>query len=120
MTTISIIPENPGAGETVWRAVAGDKESVGKTVGEALDALTSQLDWEASEALVIVRQLRPDRFFTAEQQQRLAELMSRWRVARDAGSSLPPDEQAELESLIEAEVWGSGQRAEQALRDLEK
>ena len=118
MTTISIIPENPGASETIWRAAAGGKESLGRTAGEALDALTAQLDEETSGTLVIVQRFRPDQFFTAEQQQRLTELMSRWRTARDMGKTLPPDEQAELEALVEAQLEGSAQRAEAMLRDL--
>lgn len=117
MITISIIPERPGAGEIIWRAVAGDEESLGKTAGEALDALIERLNGEAVEAPMLVRQLQPDRFFTLEQQRRLAELMTRWRAARDAGTNLPPDEQAELESLVEAELLGAGRRAEQAARE---
>ena len=53
---------------------------------------------------------RPDRFFDARQQQRLAELMERWRAARDAGTEPPAEEQAELEALIEEEVRASGRR----------
>jgi hypothetical protein len=56
-------------------------------------------------------QLRPDQFFTAEQQQRLEELMARWRQARDAGLLLPQAEQAELDALVEAELRASMQRA---------
>lgn len=56
-------------------------------------------------------QLRPDRFFTTEQQQRLAELMTRWRAARDRQTSFSPEEQAELESLVAAEVRASADRA---------
>ena len=54
----------------------------------------------------------PDRFFTAEQLRRLAELMSRWRAARDSGGKLPLGEQAELEALVEAELDGAARRAE--------
>lgn len=53
----------------------------------------------------------PDEFFTKEQCQRLAELKSRWRTALDAGGSLPAEEQAELEVLVDAELIASGQRA---------
>jgi hypothetical protein len=61
---------------------------------------------------IIMPDLRPDRFFTAEQQQRLSELMQRWREARDKGSALPPCQQAELESLVEAELEAARLRAE--------
>jgi hypothetical protein len=60
----------------------------------------------------------PDRFFTAEQQSRLKNLMGQWRLARDAGKELPPTEWAELKSLIEAETLASGRRAA-ALADSE-
>jgi hypothetical protein len=59
----------------------------------------------------MMHQMRPDRFFDAGQIQRLAELMNRWRIARDSGKSLPPDEQSELEALVETEVRAAGERA---------
>ena len=118
MTPISTVPENPEVDETLWRAVAGGKESLGRTAGEALDALTAQLEGKTSGALVFVQRFCPDQFFTAEQQQRLTELMSRWRSARDLGKTLAPEEQAELEGLVEAQLEGSAQRAEEMLRSL--
>jgi hypothetical protein len=54
---------------------------------------------------------RPDRFFSAEQQRRLEELMARWRASRDAGSTLASQEQQELDQLIDAELRAAGQRA---------
>jgi len=42
----------------------------------------------------------------------MADLMARWRAARDAGGRLSAEEQAELESLVIAESRASGQRAE--------
>lgn len=102
MTTISIMPESTTAGDRTYRAVAGRLQSVGKTPGEALDALTSQLSETESGTLVVVQNQRPDQFFTVQQQQRLAELTRRWRAARDAGAALPSEEQAELDALVEA------------------
>lgn len=118
MTTISITPEHPVPGQIIWLAVAGDKRSHGKTMGEALDALAAQLALDTTAARVIVQQKQPDQFFTEAQQQRLAALLAQWRTARDTGQQLTPPEQQELEALIEAEVQGAGQRAEQALLDL--
>jgi hypothetical protein len=43
MTTVAIVPISVN-GEKSYRAIAGDKHSVGKTAGQALDALTAQLD----------------------------------------------------------------------------
>ena len=87
---------------------------------EALDALTSQLSPDEGGMLVVIQRLRPDRFFTAAQQQRLADLMSQWRIARDAGGSLAPDEQIELQSLVEAELEAAGRRAERTVREIER
>ena len=53
----------------------------------------------------------PDRFFSAQQQRRLEELMQRWRTVRDAGKPFSASEQAELNALVEAEVQASGVRA---------
>lgn len=57
MTTITILPEKSDS----YRAVAGDKESTGRTAGEALDALASQLEDEEAGTLVIVLNRRADR-----------------------------------------------------------
>lgn len=111
MTTISIMPEKMGEATTGYLAVAGPLQSAGKTPGEALDALTSQLGEGETGTLVIVQQMRPDRFFTEAQQQRLTELMERWRTARDQKTALSAQEQAELEALAQAELKASADRA---------
>lgn len=59
----------------------------------------------------MMQPMQPDEWFTAEQQQRLADLMARWRAARDAGSPLPPEEQAELDALVLAELEAAVQRS---------
>ena len=82
MTKVAILPVPSETGDISYCAVAGDKRSQGKTAGEALDALTPQLSVAESGTLIIVQNLSPDRFFTEEQQQRLGELMARWRDAR--------------------------------------
>jgi hypothetical protein len=61
--------------------------------------------------MIIVQSLRPDRLFTAQQQQRMAELMERWRSARDRGEALSASEQSELDALVEAELRAAGDRA---------
>src|SRR5438445_4768900 len=99
MTKVAILPEPSIKGGNMYRAVAGARQAVAKTVGGALDALTAQLPPEESGTLVVVQNHRPDRFFTAQQQQRLEELMEHWRNARDTGKSLPPAQQAELDAL---------------------
>src|SRR4051812_31643070 len=103
MTKVAILPESSESGRVTYRAIAGQQQSVGKTAGEALDALTSALPKEETATMVIVQHQRPDEFFNAQQQARLKELMTRWRVARDGGPDLAPAEQAELDGLVEAE-----------------
>jgi hypothetical protein len=104
MTTVAILPISDSSGEKSYRAIAGDKHSVGKTAGQALDALAAQLDEAEFSALLVIQTFRPDSFFSAEQQERLAELMHLWRLTRDQGQSLPLEQQAELDALVEAEL----------------
>jgi len=111
MTRVAILPVPTERGIVSYRAVAGAKHSQGSTVGEALDALTPQLSIDEAGTLIIVQSLRPDRLFTAQQQQRMAELMERWRAARDKGEALPVAEQSELDALVEAELRAAGDRA---------
>jgi hypothetical protein len=111
MTAVAILPIQSDHGGMEYRAIAGDRQSSGKTVGQALDALTHELTSEEIGTLVVVQHQKPDAFFTAEQQQRLKELMERWRTARDAGSCLSQEEQTELDALVEAEVRAAADRA---------
>jgi hypothetical protein len=113
MTKVAIVPEPAENGDVAYRAISGSKQSVGKTVGQALDALAAVLPQENSGTLVVVQNFRPDRFFTERQQKRLTELMARWRVARNSGTNLPPAEQSELN----AEVDAASERAAAMLRE---
>lgn len=110
MTKVAILPIPTEQGDLSYHAIAGTKHAQGKTAGEALDALTAQLSADEANTLVIVQSLRPDPFFNAAQQGRLAALMTRWRTARDQGKTLPVTEQTELEALIEAELRASAAR----------
>lgn len=104
MTTVAILPIYNANGEKSYRAIANNKHSIGKTAGQALDALTAQLDEIEFSKLIIIQSFCSDSFFSAEQQQRLSELMNIWRLARDQEQQLPPEQQAELDSLVEAEL----------------
>ncbi|MEH2236269.1 hypothetical protein [Nostoc sp.] len=110
MTTVAILPIFDADGEKTYRAIAGDKHSVGKTAGQALDALTTQLGETEFSALLVIQNFSPDPFFSAKQQKRLSELMSLWRLARDQGQALPPAQQAELDTLVEAELRAAAAR----------
>ncbi len=93
----------------MFRAVSGEKQSFGKTVGEAVDAINEQIPTEPN-AVIYIQDFQSDEFFTAEQQQRLSELMEKWRGLRDKNLTLAPKEQSELEKLIEEELEGSAKR----------
>jgi hypothetical protein len=80
MTKVALLEEATSPGETAFRAVTAHDQVMGRTAGEALDALASQLPQVEGDTLTIVRNLGPARFFTAEQRQRL-EL---FRTANDA------------------------------------
>ncbi len=118
MTKVGLIHEAVGGDEQAFRAVTAGKQATGRTAGEAIDALASQPTDDESETLIVVRNMGPDRFFSASERERLERLMASWRVARDAGVSLPPEEQAELETLIDAEVRAAAERAAALGREL--
>lgn len=111
MTTITILPEN----SVGYRAVAGDKNSTGRTVGEALDLLTSMLSDDENGTLVIIQNRKADHFFSAAEQKRLTELMQK-RV--DCNQQLSVEEAKELENLIAEELRGAGQRAAALLNQM--
>jgi len=111
MTTVAIIPENGQIAATSYRAIAGKRFSVGRTAGEALDALTSQLEEGEKGTLIVVQHMHSDVWFNADQRQRLQDLMARWRAARDGHVSLSPQEQEELDLLVAAELQAANDRA---------
>ena len=103
MTTVSILPVLDGSGLS-YRASAGNKQSIGKTAGQALDALTALLGKSEFSALLVLQNFQPDQFFTEQQQARLSELMNLYQTARDQGKQLSTEQQAELESLVDNEL----------------
>lgn len=94
--------------------------AAGGTAGQALDALTAQFPDVGYESLPIVQRFRPDRHSDVSLQQRIADLMLRWRAARDTGTAWSAEEQAELESLVNAELQASGQRAQDVTQGVGK
>ncbi|MCP4664506.1 MAG: hypothetical protein GY856_54675, partial [bacterium] len=71
MTSVAIVPVPTAAGGTTYHAITRAGQSHGRTAGEALDALTPQLDEEDASTLIIVQHHRPDTFFDEVSQQRL-------------------------------------------------
>lgn len=115
MQTISISTAANTNGDRLYRAKIGDQASTGKTLGEALDALTAKIGSLEINGVLLLQSCQPDRFFNAEQQQRLATLMTIWRTALDRGETLPTEQQSELDALIEAELSATAERAQSIL-----
>lgn len=109
MATITVQLDDLQTTPRRYRATLGDRHAIGATVGEALDGLAPDLESEMS--LVVIQPTKSDRHFSAAQQQRLADLMARWRAARDAGSEFPAADRTELESLVAAELRAATDRA---------
>jgi hypothetical protein len=61
----------------------------------------------------------PDEFFTAQQQQRLCELLARRRSALDAGHQMDAADETELQNLIDAELDGATRRAASMIQELQ-
>ncbi|MGG6238838.1 hypothetical protein ACQ4N7_09370 [Nodosilinea sp. AN01ver1] len=119
MTTVAILSSRDESGHRMYRAISGDKQSVGKTAGEALDALTAELA-EDLPAMLLIQSVGPDRFFGAAQQQRLAELMELWHSANDQGLTLAYDLQNELDSLVAAELRAATARSAEMLSQINR
>ncbi len=111
MVKVAIIPVTAKNGKTTYSAVSESEQTSGKTVGQALDALNAESINSEGGTLVVIQSRKSDRFFNEKQQQRLQELMQRWRTARDNNQSLSEQEQIELKRLVEMEVQASGDRA---------
>lgn len=116
MTKVAIFPVPGGEGGVAYLAMGRDKRSEGATPGEALDGLTRQLTQDEAGTLVVIQSQRPDRFFNADQQNRLRELMDQWRACRAKGQALPAAEQAELDKLTAEELAASACRAAELMQ----
>jgi hypothetical protein len=97
VTAVTICKVSGKRGKAAFRAKAGEKESTGATLGEALDALTASFGEEINEAAVLIHTLQPDEYFRADQQRRMKELFTRPEY-------LSAPERSELESLIDTEL----------------
>jgi hypothetical protein len=68
MTTVAILPISNINGEKSYRAIAGDKQSTGKTAGQALDSLITQLGEADFFGMLIIQICQPDSNFLKELQ----------------------------------------------------
>jgi hypothetical protein len=119
MQTIKILPESDSE-PPIYRAMCGKHQATGQTPGQALDTLEAQLATELSdltgETLVILQRFHPDDLFTAQQQQRLRDLMDQHHAAIAQGIPLDLHLQTELENLVEAELEANIQRSQRLLQ----
>lgn len=99
-----------------YRADAEGKHSFGGTVGKALDALTAQFENPEADTIFIVQRFVPDEYFTADQQRRMSELIQKVSDAEVGKAELSPEDRAELEALVEAELEGSARRVEKVAK----
>jgi hypothetical protein len=113
MATISVLPDYTTPRH--FRAISGGKQFIGTTVGDAIDGLNNELGDSSETTLVVVQPMKPDQFFTGEQQARLASLMDAWRIARDAGLAFPSDQKKELDTLVRDELIAATKRAKHLL-----
>lgn len=97
MTAVTIREDAQAIDNARFVARSGKFHAVGRTMGEALDALTSQWTEVTETVPVIIQHFGPDRYFTQAQYDRMQELRARIQV-------LTAEEQAELEALIDAEL----------------
>jgi hypothetical protein len=118
MTRVAVYHEAVDPERMAYRAVSRGSSAAGRTAGEALDALASQLAPEETETLVIVRSMSPDRFFSVPERRRLEDLMRLRREVSDQNSTLGVEEQAELERLADAEVKATTARAAALVHEL--
>ncbi|HZO91713.1 MAG TPA: hypothetical protein VFB38_25550 [Chthonomonadaceae bacterium] len=97
MTAATIRIDTLAADNARFVARSGNLRAVGRTMGEALDALVSQWGEIPQTVPVIIQHFGPDRFFTQAQYDRMQELRTRI-------GTLSAEEQAELDALIDAEL----------------
>ncbi len=105
MTAVSIRRDCLPLDVPRFRATAGEKEAVGRTMGEALDALTADWGEEMRETAILIQRFGPDAFFSQAQQDRMQELLVRRAI-------LTQQERQELEFLVVAELDATVARLE--------
>ena len=105
MTPVSILQETNEANIMRFRATAGKHQTVGRTAGEALDALLSKEGGNIDSSAILIQRFAPDSYFTQAQHERRQELLAR-------RASLTAEENEELDALIDAELEATVKRTE--------
>lgn len=97
MGPVAIRKAEDEASEARFIAVAGERRSQGRTMGEALDALAADWGDETTPIAVFIHRFQPDEHFTQAQFVRMQDLLGR-------RATLTPEERNELEALVDAEL----------------
>jgi hypothetical protein len=97
MPSVTIRENQANKSKVEFQATSGNHFAVGRTMGEALDALLQDWEGEAKPTAILIQRFLPDAFFTKAQGDRMQDLMAR----RD---SLTAAERTEFEALIDAEL----------------
>jgi hypothetical protein len=58
-------------------AITGNRQSLGRTMGEVLDALTADWGDNIQETMVLIQRFQPDSYFTQSQHERMQALLAR-------------------------------------------
>jgi regulator of protease activity HflC (stomatin/prohibitin superfamily) len=109
MTSIVMRTEQSETGAPRFRAIAGQRQSIGRTMGEALDALTADWGNDIQETTVLIQRFQPDPYFTQAQYDRMQALLVR-------RTALTVAEREELEALIDTELEATVARTERLVR----
>jgi hypothetical protein len=109
MTSIAIRIEDSKADIPRFRAVAWNRQAIGWTMGQALDALTANWGDDIQETAVFIQRFEPNVYFTAAQYHRMQEIFVR-------RATLTADERGELEALIGVELDATVARTEGFMR----
>src|SRR5580692_5222040 len=97
-TAIRIEAEQKESSDARFHAISGSHRSVGRTAGEALDALlATEVGRDVESSAILIQRFVPDAYFTLAQYDRLQELLAH-------RESLPEGDSAELDALIDAEL----------------
>jgi hypothetical protein len=105
MTTVTVHEDTDAADATCFSAIAGRHHSVGRTAGEALDALLAKEGHTVDSSAILIQRFAPDAYFTKAQIDRLRDLL-------DRRTALTDEERAELHDLVDAELEATIARSE--------
>jgi hypothetical protein len=97
MTQLSVLIDTDEVSPARFRAISGPHQSVGRTPGEALDALLAQEGEPIEASAILIQRFAPDAYFTQPDYDRMQELLAR-------RASLSATENDELDTLIDREL----------------